>query len=206
MPIRSLILALLLVALTQYNVFSQGFKGGVSVGLAATQVDGDGHSGFDKAGPIVGVWTSRKVNRKISGSLEVRYIQKGSYAKSQLDGVTVGYYRIRLHYTEFPITAIYSLNDKINFSGGMGVAYLWKATEEDVYGPFPPEDVAQFRNYEVSGRIGIDYLLVSKFWVCLNFSYSILPIRPHSGNISYRLDTGQFNDVMEITLKYQLGK
>jgi hypothetical protein len=205
MPIRSFILALLLFALTQNNLFSQGFNGGISVGLAATQVDGDGHGGFDKAGPIVGVWTSRKFSRNISGSLEVRYIQKGSYAKNQLDGITVGYYRMRLHYTELPITVIYNLNDKINFSGGIGVAYLWKATEEDVYGPFPEEDIAQFRNYEVSGRIGIDYLLTSKLSVCLNFSYSVLPIRPHSGNISYRLDTGQFNNVMEITLRYQLG-
>lgn len=202
---RSLILALLLVVLTQNKMFSQGFKGGISIGLAATQVDGDGHGGFDKAGPIVGVWTSRKFNRKVSGSLEVRYIQKGSYAKNQLDGVTVGYYRMRLHYTELPITAIYNLNEQINFSGGVGVAYLWKATEEDIYGQFPEEDIAQFRNYEVSGRVGLGYRVTSKLWACLNFSYSVFPIRPHSGNISYRLNTGQFNNVMEFALKYQLG-
>ena len=57
---------------------AQDFKGGVILGLSTSQLSGDHLEGFNKAGLILGAFTSRVFSEKISGKMELIYIQKGS--------------------------------------------------------------------------------------------------------------------------------
>ena len=72
--------AILIISACPAVVFSQGFKAGFTLGIAATQVDGDTYGGFDKAGPVAGVWVGRNLGNSWLGRMELRYAQKGSYA------------------------------------------------------------------------------------------------------------------------------
>ena len=76
------------------SLTAQNFDAGFIGGLVATQVDGDGYGGYDKAGPIVGLWVGHRISHSYYSRVEFRYIQKGSYAKTSDDG---GYYRMRLN-------------------------------------------------------------------------------------------------------------
>jgi hypothetical protein len=80
--------------------------------------------------------------------------------------------------------------------------YLWKASESNMDGPYPEEDVAQFRKVEVAATAGVEYIINNHFSFCASFSYSAFPVRPHKGDISYRLNRGQFNNALQFYLKY----
>lgn len=203
MPMRSPTMQLLLIfaMLIVSPLFGQHFKAGFAVGLAATQVDGDGHSGYNKAGPIIGIWVSRNFGGNLFARYELRYIQKGSYAKTADDGT---YYRIRLHYIEMPLLIGYRFINGFNAIAGLSGGYLAEAREMNEMGEFPPEDISAFRKYEFAGLAGIEYNYSERWAFGALYSYSILPIRPFEGNITYRLQRGQYNNVLELYARLKL--
>lgn len=192
----------LLFTFSIINTSAQNFDAGFTLGLAATQVDGDGHGGFDKAGPIAGIWVGRTFQNSWFGRFELRYAQKGSFAKKSNDATT--YYRMRLHYFEIPVFVGYRFVNGFTALGGFSVGYLAKAQEMTESGSFPDEDLSAFNKFELAGIGGIEYCYSERWTFGAFFSYSILPIRAHSGNIAYRLNRGQYNQVMELVVRYRL--
>lgn len=199
---KNLLLSFLFLPLA-FHANAQHFKAGLTVGLAATQVDGDSHGGYNKVGPIAGFWVQRNMSSSWFGRLEFRYIQKGSYAKSENDGGST-FYRIRLNYFELPVFAGYKFINGITVLGGVSVGYLAQAQEMDESGSFPSEDISYFRKYEVAGIAGFEYNYSERWAFGTFFSYSIFPIRPYNDNISYRLNYGQYNRVIEFVAKFKL--
>jgi len=181
----------------------QSFRGGLLAGVAATQVDGDTYGGYDKAGPIAGFWVERS---KLSGwfyRLSFRFIQKGSYAKSRSTDIP-DFYRMRLNYFDLPVLAGYRFVNGFNAVLGLSGGYLSKATEENSLGPYPQEEVSTFKKFEIAGIAGMEYNYSSKWRFGLNLSYSILPVRPYKDNISYRMNNGQYNRVIEFVSIYRI--
>ena len=176
----------------------QNFKGGLLAGMSATQVDGDGHGGYNRAGLAVGVWVGRNISPEMAIRTELKFLQKGSYKQFKDDiGSVVGFYSLRLNYIEMPYLVEYRFRDNIIPFAGLSIGFLWKANESTMEGPFPEEDVAQFRKVEVAGTAGVEYLINKHFSFCTSISYSAIPVRPHRGNISYRLNRGQHNNVLQ---------
>ncbi|MGE0077446.1 MAG: porin family protein [Bacteroidales bacterium] len=188
--------------LLSINVQAQNFDAGFSLGIAATQVDGDSYGGFDKAGPVVGIWVSRNFHSNCFGRMELRYAQKGSYAKTSEE--TSSYYRIRLHYFEIPLFIGYRFVNGFQAIAGLSLGYLGRAQEMTDLGSFPDEDIEAFKKYEMAGIGGVEYNYSECLAIGAYCSYSILPIRPHRGNITYRLDKGQYNQVLELIVRYKL--
>ena len=201
---KAALICLCALVTTLSTVCAQTFEGGLSLGVAATQVDGDGHGGFDKAGPIAGIWVERVTSTKLYLRSEIRYIQKGSYAKNEIDGITTNFYRLRLHYVEFPLLVGYRFRNGASPFIGLSGGYLAKVKEENEVGEFPAEDTRQFRKAEFAFLAGFDYQYNNRWIFGAVFSYSILPIRPHTGNISYRLNQGQYNQALELIVRYKL--
>lgn len=182
---------------------AQNFKGGLIAGVAATQVDGDTYGGFNKAGPIVGVWVEHGFQTVWFYRLNFRYIQKGSYAKNRSSDYP-DFYRMRLNYFDLPLTFGYRFVNGFNAVLGLSAGYLSKATEENALGPFPPEEVSAFRKIEIAGVAGMEFNYSNKWRFGLNLTYSILPIRPYRDNISYRMNKGQYNRVLEFVALYRI--
>jgi hypothetical protein len=87
------IILLSICSLLALNAQTQGFKGGGQIGVLATQVDGDNHSGYKKAGLFAGIFTNYSfANEKIQLQFEINYAQKGSRAAPV--------YRMKLHQVE----------------------------------------------------------------------------------------------------------
>jgi len=180
----------------------QNFNAGFALGLTATQVDGDTHGGYNKAGPLAGIWVERKLKGFWYGRLELRYAQKGSYKKTSTEAAT--FYRIRLHYFEVPLLVGYRFSSGFQVTGGLSLGYLSKAEEMTEIGSFPEDDLNAFKKYEFAGLFGLDYIYNERWSLGAYFSYSILPIRPYKGNITYRLSRGQYNRVLELVVRYRL--
>lgn len=185
-----------------HNINAQNFVAGFSAGIAATQIDGDGHGGFDKAGPILGIWVGRSFQNNWFGRFELRYAQKGSFAKESKTATT--YYRMRLHYFEIPIFAGYRFVNGFQALGGFSIGYLGKAQEMTEFGSFPDDDISSFNKFEFAGIAGVEYNYSEKWAFGAFFTYSFFPIRAHTGDITYRLNRGQYNQVLELVARYKL--
>jgi opacity protein-like surface antigen len=183
--------------------FSQTFDAGIVAGIAATQVDGDTHSGYNKGGPVAGIWVGRRINNVLYARFEMRYIQKGSYAKEVQDGATTGFYRMRLNYFEIPVLLGYRLGNSINALAGLSLGYLAKAVEMNQYGPYPPEDIQKFQKVEFAGIAGVEYNYSEHWAFYALYTYSILPVRPHKASFVNRWDRGQYNNLVELVARFK---
>jgi hypothetical protein len=184
-------------------LIAQHFNGGLLAGASATQVDGDGHGGYNRLGGIAGAWVSYSINQNIYLRTELKFIQKGSYKKfSDEFGGILGLYSLRLNYVEMPFLIEYHFRDDFIPFAGFSFGYLWKAIESDANGSYPSDDIAMFRKFESTGIAGVEYVFSSSFSFCAAFSYSVYPVRPHKGNITYRLNQGQYNNALQFYFRY----
>ncbi|MEY1638798.1 porin family protein [Tenuifilum osseticum] len=200
---KPIFIGLIPLLLSLYQANAQNFKGGLLAGIAATQVDGDTYGGYNKAGPIAGIWVERNFLPDWFFRISFRYIQKGSYAKDRSSD-SPDFYRMRLNYFDLPVVAGYRFVNGFNAVLGLSAGYLSKATEENSLGPFPPEEVSAFNKFEIAGIAGMEYNYSAKWRFGLNITYSIFPVRPYRDNISYRLNKGQYNRVLEFVAIYRI--
>jgi len=200
---KNVILCLLFLGISTY-IKAQSFDAGFVCGIAATQVDGDTYAGYDKAGPIIGIWVGHRINTDFYTRVEFRYAQKGSFAKKVDEGVSSSYYRMRLNYFELPLIVGYRLRSGFNPIVGLSAGYLAKAKEMDQLGSFPSEDIQKFNKFEFAGLFGVEYNKSERWAFYLVFSYSFLPIRNQPTNPVNRWDKGQYNNVLELVARYKL--
>lgn len=178
---------------------AQIFNAGIGGGLNISQVDGDGFSGYNKAGPAFGVFVNTWLNDSWKGQLEISYSSKGSRVKTTIENPR--YYRIDLNYIEIPLIAGYLLPAGILAEGGLSLGYLFHSKEEDELGSIP--GTLPFRKIEFAALGGLGYLLTENITVNARVSYSIIPVRDHAGGGTYYFNRGQNNNVISFLLRYQ---
>ena len=181
---------------------AQSFKGGLVVGLAATQVTGDKLSGYNHPGAQLGVFTELPIGQKSALRMEMYYIQKGS-RKNSSDNDPYSYVQ-RLNYIEIPILfqfKPFSKQTKLNFYGGLSYAYLFSASDYVNGDKQLSYSVDPRNSYDFSIHGGGTWNFNEKWTIGLSYSYSILPIRgmPSGSNMMYH-DRKQYNDVVLISL------
>lgn len=201
---RNITLLTLLFFCISNSITAQRFDAGFLCGIAATQVDGDSYSGYNKMGPIAGIWVGHRLSSVLYTRMELRYLQKGSYAKKTEEGSGTSFYRMRLNYFEIPLLLGYRLRNGFNPLIGLSGGYLIKAKEMNEYGLLPAEDIQKFRKVEFAGLLGMEYNKSEHWAFTLVFTYSIFPIRPHNSDVVYRWNRGQYNNVFELIARYKL--
>lgn len=205
--IRCILIILLFSAFSFYVAPAQSFKGGLLAGLATSQVDGDTHSGYNRAGLIAGGYVGLNISKKLSGQMEMRFIQKGSYKKQNPDAGDYTVYSLRLNYVEMPFLIKYQYKYKLTFEAGLGFGYLASHKEGNENGPFPDYAQIPFHKFELNYQIGGYYQLFKNLSVNVRYLYSLLPIRQHiNGENKFLFSKGQFNNVICFSLYYQFNK
>ena len=159
------------------------FYGGFAIGLNASQVDGDGYSGYHKAGLNVGPMVYARFNRTLSMSMELLYTQKGSKSRMFLENnYGVPYqdaYDIKLNYAEVPVLLHLFFHGRIHYGLGISYAYLINSKEE-AYTVQPVNihpEINYFKKDDLSGLGEISYELFPGFFANLRFNYSLRTIR-----------------------------
>jgi opacity protein-like surface antigen len=194
-----LFLWLLIFLLFPISLHAQIFNAGLSGGVSISQIDGDGFSGYNKAGAAFGLFVNTGLRESLTAQFEVNYCSKGSQYKTTSEDLR--YYRIELHYIEFPVLIMYSLAAGFIAETGLSGGYLFRAKERDATGGIP--STADFRKTELAFLGGISYSITEKVLVSGRLSYSVFPIRAHSGGGTYLLNRGQNNNVVSFSLRYQ---
>ena len=201
---------------------SQNFNGGIIGGINATQISGDRLVGYNKLGMNLGAFVNLSTGKFSTLQMELDFVQKGSRSQFGISDTTIEsrkIYRLRLNYAEIPILFKYSLrgiskygNDstyhllnKLTVEIGLAYAVLIHSSEEDFTGNYviytPP-----FYKADVSVIGGLYYTINDNLKVSFRRSGSIIPVRKHSGGGTYRLNRGQYNNLIALTLHYQFNK
>ena len=202
--IQHLLISFVLINLSFYVVNAQSFKGGLTAGLSASQFDGDTYSGYNRAGLIAGGFVGLKISEKITGQMEMKFIQKGSHKSPNPDIGDYKTYNLRLNYIEVPFVLKYKYKDKLIFESGLGFGYLYDYKEGDEYGLH--SDIP-FHKFELSYHLGGYYQLLERLSVNVRYSYSLLPVRQNiPGENRFLFSRGQFNNVIGFSFYYQFNK
>lgn len=185
------------------NSYSQQrFKAGLTAGLSTSQVSGDDLGGFHKLGIIAGPSVTAQIKENFWLRMEMVYINKGSRKTPRADEGNV-WYHLRLNYIEVPVLMRFKLR-KFYYEFGPSLGVLVKSVEENHLGILPFN--RPFNSTEIGfvASIGIDIRERMNFsW---RFGNSIIPIRKHVANATFRLNRGQYNTAFCLMLQYNLSK
>lgn len=163
--------------LLSINSSGQRILGALSVGVNATQVDGDEFYGFHKVGLNIGpqVMVPFGKNRNFSFCMELLYSQKGSVHRGSTDSTD---FRLEMDYAEVPVLIRYT--DKKIISGGIGLSYgqliNYRETKNNFFDSLFQYQ-SSLKNYDLSIIADVQFKIWSKLWANLRYQYSLVPLR-----------------------------
>ena len=144
---------------------AQGFKGGVHIGLLATQVDGDNHAGYKKAGFFGGMFTNYALsNEKMQFQFELNYAQKGSSAQPV--------YKMKLHQVEPTVLFGWKFWNKFMLEAGLSCNILASAKEYASQVLVSPEYGSNFYRVHAAAIGGLAYRFYDHWGISFRASYS----------------------------------
>jgi hypothetical protein len=177
----------------------QVFRAGVMAGLNISQIEGDGFAGYNKAGPVFGIFVNTFFLDELAGQVEINYSSKGSQRNTTIEDPR--YFRIELHYVEIPVLARYFHPAGFSVEGGLSGGYLFSSSERDEVSEI--SIATPFKKTEFAFIAGASWHITQSLELNSRFSYSILPVRQHAGGGTYRWNRGQNNNVIAFALRYQ---
>ena len=104
-----------------------------------------------------------------------------------------------LNYIEVPVLLRYNYSKKIQFEAGPTFGKLISSREEDAFGEIPSPK--EFKKLEIGAMLGMSYMLFNNFYLNLEGSNSILPIRNAGIQNGYKVGRDQFNSVLMFSFK-----
>ena len=193
---------ILLVCAVLNDLHAQRFKGGMHIGLLATQVDGDDFGGYKKPGLFAGAFVNVPFEQKqIKLQLEIDYAQKGSRSPS----TTAFRYRIVLHQIEIPV--VFGWNFWKNFSLDLGLSPNIIASAKEYYNDELirlDAGGSKFYSFEFGGIGGVNYMFKDHYALFFRFNYSISPLgRSVITRSRRKIERGMFNNAMLFGFSYQ---
>lgn len=205
------ILVVLCFTAPRVKAQQDAFNAGMKLGVAGTQISGDGYTGFRKAGLVGGVFVSRQFNDRWGGLMEIQYVRKGSFDPPDPENFKHDYYKIDLQYIELPIMATFELS-KFHWEAGLSVGYLFSHQQEDEFGPVRDEDISrliEMRDFEFAFNIGLNFQASERMYLNVRYSHSIYPIANTPQWITGYIGFfgGSYNQTLQFSLGYHiLGK
>jgi hypothetical protein len=201
--VKKLLFAILFFLLANL-AYSQRFDGGALLGFNASQVEGDTYKGYNKPGLVAGFYVETDIAPAIFAAMEIKYSQKGARKKVTTKDPTK--YIMRLNYIDLPVYMAFRTSDKSAIIAGVSTGFLISAKEIDEYGEFPTEDQNDFNTIDLEPLLGFQFDFLDNLKADLRFSFSVLPIRGKPVNTNYYWQNNQFNNVITLSLYYQISR
>lgn len=174
------------------------FRGGLVLGLNASQVDGDDYAGYHKVGFNGGFLTQVPLSKKFFMSMEILYSQKGAKSKTYQGYPTA--YQVNLHYAEVPILINFQEKSAVNF--GLGLSYGRLVKSKEFIDELEQPTTDDFKRNDIAAVANGSYLISDHFIFNIRFAYSVVPIGYRdSSNFNNR---GMYNNVLSFRLAYVL--
>jgi hypothetical protein len=199
-------LTILIVSVLFFSKLShaQTFKSGVIAGFNVSQISGDDLGGYDKPGPVIGMFLNKEVKEKFQVEMQMIYIQKGSRKFPDVKNGDNTRYSLNLNYIEVPIILKYKIK-KIFLVGGISNGVLFKQYVGNEFGAYPANTTATqpFHKWELSYNLGLSYPIDKHFEIEGKINHSLLPVRINKPFELRWVNKGQFNDLLVWVLKYK---
>ncbi|MFH1160066.1 MAG: porin family protein [bacterium] len=196
---------LYLLSLKGSRLTAQKFDGGLMGGGNVSQVAGDLWEGFDKVGFQGGGFVVLDISRHSSFQMELEFIQKGSRKNADYEKGDSWSYKLRLNYIEIPILYQYNFLKRLSVEIGPAFDILVGSYEERYDGYEIHDEGIPLRTLTFNAIIGVSCYITKSLKVNFRTNNSILSIRDGVAN-GYKkrfFDTGQYNDVLSLSLFYQ---
>jgi len=196
--------------------YAQVFNAGLKAGVAASQISGDGYSGFNKAGIIVGGFARINLKDRSHFQFEITYTQKGSRRNPKTSEGDNDFFLLRLDYIQIPLLYLYDYKI-FTFEIGPYFSTLVNEYIEDEFGPVTiSEEFNQFKRFDFGFSAGIEFNISEEIIMGWRFNNSIVPVREfESGNAIIqqlpgqspltRFDTGMYHTYLGFTMIYKFG-
>jgi hypothetical protein len=186
------------------SLSAQSFQGGVSGGLNASRIDGDGHEFYGKLGLNAGAFVARAIlPEMLYWQIEIKYTSRGKYhIYRNPTGSIVDLSLIDLRYAELPLSLHYFLNEKVQLELGISPDLLLKEHYEDGEGVLPVEEANDLRRFGITAFAGANYFVLEPFAVGIRFNYSMIPFYKFDAYAVRYRDSGWFHDVLSINARY----
>ena len=185
-------------------VYSQQFRAGASFGVNASQIGGDGYSGFNKAGINAGLYSNTKLTKDLDFQFEINYSEKGSRKNARPDKDDNDFFLLRMPYIEIPLMVQYHKN-KFTYEAGLYYSRLLSSYLQDENGTFEIEpQLNQFSDNDFAFLLGVNFNLTDNIMMNWRFNTSFLPFRKYdSGSNELPFDSGMYHHYVAFTLRYQ---
>jgi len=181
---------------------AQRFKGGLVLGLNASQIDGDNMKGYDKAGLVAGTYVYTRLAKHWNIQMELRYSGKGS--SSPKNATT--FERNRLNYIELPLLVQYELIKNIDLQCGLSAGYLFHATHNIDDGSGYNDFKESFNKIELAGFGGVNLTSLDPILFNIRFSYSIFPVfMPPDASYATLGAHPWYNNIITLAVYYRIG-
>ena len=195
----------IMLSFVGFKGYAQSFDGGLTAGVVASQINGDGYAGYHQIGFTGGVFGRIPTDGASSWQLEMKYSLFGSHS----DVKEWPEMSIRLHYIEMPIMYRYNLSklningkrlDFITFEIGLSGDFLISNTQEYEHdGGF---ENAAYLFFSVTGNLGIQFDINDRLGLNIRSMNSLTPCRLTPGAGSYFLHW--FNIVLQASVTYTI--
>jgi hypothetical protein len=192
-----------------HTTHAQSFDAGVTAGVVASQINGDGYAGYHQIGWTAGVFGRIPTEGPSAWQLEMKYSLFGAHSDSKELDYGLLPMNIRLHYIEIPVMYRYDLSeliingrtfDFITLEAGLSADILVKNSQSANHD-------AGFENpswlfFSVTGNLGIQFDVNDRLGFNIRSMNSLTPCRltPEAG--SYFLHW--FNIVLEAKVVYTI--
>lgn len=203
----------LIFILTCLSASSQTFKAGLLGGLVGSQIEGDGYSGYNKLGFLVGGFTNTDLNEKWSAQFEIYYITKGSFKAAKPSKGIYNKFYVNMNYIEVPIALRYKHN-KFMFEIGPYLAKYLSLKFKDEFGEREQPFINSYpvNSFDFGGFVGINYNLTDKLIFNLRSKNSLVPFRNYQsfdqniGILNKLFNNGWYHVDINFTVRYQFGE
>lgn len=198
-----MVAALLMILSASLN--GQFFNGGITAGVAGSQVAGDTYSGFHKAGIFVGGFVNLQISKRSIFQLELEYFQKGSRKNPDAEKDDYDQYLFRVNYIEMPVLYQYVVNDRFKLEAGPSLGFLTGYYEEKDTEEIKGGNRPAYVTFQINA--GLYVSLTHRLMFNLRTNNSLLNIRSRNatGDVLriFPGNYGQFNDCLVMSFVYQ---
>jgi len=183
---------------------AQQFRAGASFGINASQISGDGYSGFNKAGITAGVFSNTKISDILDLQFEINFSEKGSRKNARPDKNDNDFFLLRMPYIEIPLMLQYH-KKKFTYEAGFSYSRLISYYLEDEDGTLDLEpQLNQFNTADFAFLLGVNFDLTEHLKMNWRYNNSIIPFRKYDSGGRLLFDSGMYHHYIAFTLRYQL--
>ncbi|MBT9146279.1 MAG: hypothetical protein DDT42_02161 [candidate division WS2 bacterium] len=157
----------------QSKLAKSPFRAKLIVGANGSQLDGDGLSGFNQPGLLLGAGMAIQLNEKWSFEPEMLFSQLGSRSSNREQVQTMLLQRIRVNTIELPVMFNYNVNGQLVLSAGLSPNVITLARVDAGNNIGYENETSRFRTVFGNAIVSMEYNVTPTFALNLRYSYGV---------------------------------